>query len=262
MTLFAEQDRSTVVDPNFLPRWYQEEAVKAMFTYFYDGGKGNPLIVVPTGAGKSHIIAMFCKQVLDKWSDQRLLILTHVDTIIRQDYLTLRKHLTPNLVGIYSAGVGRKERKAVTVAGIQSISTKSELFQGTTLILVDECHRIPAKGVGQYRSFISKFKVPIIGLTASHFRLGTGYKFSKKVIVSVEAEKDIETPVRIRFGTEYELIENLYLRAGMSTKPAEYSFGLGYNFKNVCLDLAFKNHQSLGFYSHIGLSYLFQRNDK
>ena len=96
----------------------------------------------------------------------------------------------------------------------------------------------------------------------SVFRLGTGYKFSKKVIVSVEAEKDIETPVRIRFGTEYELIENLYLRAGMSTKPAEYSFGLGYNFKNVCLDLAFKNHQSLGFYSHIGLSYLFQRNDK
>lgn len=90
----------------------------------------------------------------------------------------------------------------------------------------------------------------------SIFRLGMGYNFSDKVTVALEAEKDIEYPVRIRFGTEYEFFDNFFLRLGMNTEPAEYSFGLGYKFKGAAFDIAFKSHNTLGMHSHFGLSYL------
>ncbi|MEA2043664.1 MAG: hypothetical protein U9N85_14070 [Bacteroidota bacterium] len=88
------------------------------------------------------------------------------------------------------------------------------------------------------------------------FRLGTGYQFSDEVIVSLEVEKDIENSPIVRFGTEYEIFEQFFIRGGFSSTPAEFAFGIGYNFKNVQLDLAFKNHNTLGFSSHAGLSYL------
>lgn len=172
---FKEQDALTTIDHSFKPRWYQSESVDAIFDYFYKGGKGHPLIVVPTGAGKSHILGMFAKRVLDTWPEQRILILSHVDTILEQDYLALRKHLPANQVGMFSAGVGIKQRRAVTIAGIQSVTKKAALFKKTTIILVDECHSIPHKNTGQYRTFLNNFICPVVGLTATHFRLGTGY---------------------------------------------------------------------------------------
>lgn len=172
---FEEERRTIRINPDFKPRWYQEEASNAIFNYFYEGNTGHPLIVAPTGAGKSHIIALFCKRVLEQWPHQRILILSHVDTILRQDYFALLEHIDMAKVGMYSAGVGIKERRAVTVAGIQSIHNKYGLFNESTLILIDEAHTVPPKGEGQYRKFLSKFKCPIVGLTATHFRLGTGY---------------------------------------------------------------------------------------
>lgn len=191
---FSELDAKTTINPLFEPRWYQDECVNGIFNYFYEGGKGNPLAVVPTGAGKSHILGMFCERVLKQWPEQKILILTHVDTIIRQDYLAIREHLPPRQVGIYSAGVGRKQRCDVTVAGIQSIHTKYALFKETTIILIDEAHTVPPAGEGQYRKFLAQFNCPIIGLTATHFRLGTGYLHEGKgrIFTDIAYEVDIE----------------------------------------------------------------------
>jgi superfamily II DNA or RNA helicase len=52
--------------PALSDRWYQEEAVDALFEYFYArrnrAGRSpipaNPLVVMPTGTGKSVVIAV------------------------------------------------------------------------------------------------------------------------------------------------------------------------------------------------------------
>lgn len=149
----------------------QQNAVDSIFTYYRSGNKGHPLIVAPTGAGKSHIIAGFCQEVLSKYADQKILIITHTKEIIAQDAKVLRQYISNDLVGVYSVGLGRKQVKQVTVAGIQSIYQKAYLFQDFNLILVDEAHLIPPKGEGRYLTFLGAFeKIGIIGFTATPFR--------------------------------------------------------------------------------------------
>lgn len=156
-------------------RNYQQEANTAIFNYFYSGKKGNPLIVAPTGSGKSHMIGGFCKQVMNTWPDQRITIISHVKEILRQDYSTIKEYMGKRAIGLYSAGLRSKTIKNITIAGIQSIYNKPELFDQTDLFIIDEAHTIPHTKGGRYHKFFLQVKKPVIGYTATPFRLGTGY---------------------------------------------------------------------------------------
>ena len=80
------------------------------------------------------------------------------------------------------------------------------------------------------------------------FKLGLGYQVTKKVLLSAEVEKDIDFPARVKAGVEYQLIEALHVRAGISTEPSQFSFGMGYKIKNqLTIDAAANYHQQLGF---------------
>lgn len=199
-----------------------------MFGHFYNEERigNNPLFVVPTGGGKSHILGMFCKEVLQRWPDQKILVLTHVDTIIQQDYLAIKEHLPASKVGIFSAGVGRKERRSVTVAGIQSIHTKARLFKDTTLILIDEAHTVPPKGYGQYRSFLSKFNCPILGVTATHFRMGSGYLHEGDGAIFTDVAYEVDIERLINEGWLCKLIprapEHIIDITGVKTQNGDY----------------------------------------
>ena len=86
-------------------------------------------------------------------------------------------------------------------------------------------------------------------------RLGTSYTFSKKVIVAVEAEKNTDFPLRFKAGLDYQLIQNFYFRAGFATQPIEVTFGFGYKFKSIQLDLGSSYHQQLGWSPHCSLTF-------
>lgn len=86
-------------------------------------------------------------------------------------------------------------------------------------------------------------------------RLGTSYRFSDKVLVAFEAEKDIEYDVRVKAGIEYQLIDNFYLRGGVATSPVEVTFGAGYKFKFIQLSLGSAYHQTLGWSPHFSIVY-------
>jgi len=178
-------------------RWYQVEAVNGVFHWFYEGNGGNPLVVCPTGAGKSRIMGRFCRMVLDRWPDQEILILTHVGKLVEQDAEAVRKYLPDSAVGVFSAGLGLKQRRRITVASIQTAANSPHYFRGITIVLVDECHRIPHKAVGQYRKFLDLFTCPVVGLTATHFRLGTGYlhEGDERLFTGVCYEVDLLTLV-------------------------------------------------------------------
>ena len=93
-------------------------------------------------------------------------------------------------------------------------------------------------------------------------RLGFDYKFSEKVFIAVETEKDIEKKAMVKAGLEYKLIKELYLRAGVSSNPSLSCFGIGINLKQFKLDLSSTYHSTLGFSPQVGLIYEFGKSAK
>ena len=160
-------------------RAYQREAVDAIYRYF-ESHTGNPLVVMPTGSGKSFVMAAFIQEVLSAWSNQRILVLTHVKELIQQNYAELVDHWSLAPAGVYSAGLKRREADAqILFAGIQSIYTRAEEIQACDLVLIDECHLVPRSSDTMYRRFLGDMlamneSVKIIGLTATHYRLDSG----------------------------------------------------------------------------------------
>lgn len=160
-------------------RPYQQEAVDGLYTWFAKND-GNPLVVVPTGGGKSLIIAAFAHSVLGQWPNERILVLTHVRELIDQNYRAMLRAWPGAPAGIYSAGMKRREHDArLLFAGIQSTYQKAGLIGWVDLCIIDECHRIPKAGFGMYRELLDALKamnsnLKVIGLSATPFRTGEG----------------------------------------------------------------------------------------
>lgn len=160
-------------------RPYQSDAVKSIWDYF---GKfhGNPLVALPTGTGKSLVIAFFLKSVFDAYPGQRVMMLTHVKELIRQNYEELKSYWEDAPAGIYSAGLNQRDSDyPITFAGIASVAKKPELFGKIDLIIVDEAHLVSPTEDTMYQSFIDALKkesplLKVIGLTATPWRLSSG----------------------------------------------------------------------------------------
>jgi DNA repair protein RadD len=188
-------------------REYQQRAIDQLYQWFSDGGKGNPCMVLPTGSGKSHIVAALCKDALQNWPETRILMLTHVRELIAQNAEKMRQHWPGAPLGIYSAGLGKRNlAEPITFAGIQSVRNKAGQIGHVDLIIVDECHLIGHGEAGGYRMLIDALSainpaLRVIGLTATPYRLGHGMITDKPAIFDALIE-----PVAIE-----ELIHKGYL---------------------------------------------------
>lgn len=60
-------------------------------------------------------------------------------------------------------------------------------------------------------------------------------------------------------GTEYYILSQLCLRAGVATNPELFTVGAGYSYKRICFDIAFNYHNVLGNTSCISISYKLNR---
>jgi DNA repair protein RadD len=124
-------------------RPYQRVAIHAIYDYFAQA-TGHPLVVIPTAGGKSLVAAAFIQEVLAQWPDERIIILTHVRELIRQNFAELIRLWPEAPAGIYSAGLNRRDVQAqILFAGIQSVHRKAYTIQRADLVLVDEAHLIP-----------------------------------------------------------------------------------------------------------------------
>ena len=157
-------------------RHYQQESTPAIVSYLATTKKRNPIVALPTGAGKSLCIADFIMWAIGK--KRKVLVLSHVKEIIEQNAATIERFTERN-VAIYSASAGRKEIGDITVGGIQSVYRQPDLFKNFDYIIIDECHRVSYDENSMYRKFISKMDCPVIGFTATYFRLGTGNIFGR-----------------------------------------------------------------------------------
>jgi len=169
-------------------REYQQRAIDELYEWFKRNDKGNPCLVLPTGSGKSHIVAALCKDALQSWPETQILMLTHVKELISQNAEKMRQHWPGAPMGIYSASLNKKQLgEPITFAGIQSIRTKSAQLGHIDLIIIDECHLVGHKDEGGYRTLLAELlainpKLRVIGLTATPFRLNHGYITDKPAI--------------------------------------------------------------------------------
>lgn len=162
-----------------VPRTYQAEAVSATYEYF-GSNEGNPLICMPTGTGKSVVIAMFLESIYRQWHQQKVLVLTHVKELIQQNYNKLLELWPGAPAGINSAGLGKRDtQNRIVFAGIGSVAKCAHEFGHVDLILIDEAHLVSPTDTTMYRKFINSLlvvnpRLKIIGLTATPYRMGHG----------------------------------------------------------------------------------------
>ncbi len=159
-------------------RNYQQAAVDAVYRHLR-AQDDNPVVVIPTAGGKTPTLATICRDAVLRWQG-RVLVVSHVKELLAQAVGKLTA-VCPDLpVGVYSAGLNRREiTQRVIVAGIQSIYRRATELGAFDLIIVDECHLIPADGDGMYRQFLAEAKalnphLRVIGFTATPFRLDSG----------------------------------------------------------------------------------------
>ena len=158
-----------------------------------------------------------------------MLVLAHVKELLEQSAQTLRT-IAPGLqVGVYSAGLGRRDTKhSVIVAGIQSIYKRACELDAFDLIIVDEAHLLPPDGEGMYQSFLSDARivnpnVRLIGLTATPYRLKSGMlcgpeNLLNQICFEIGVKELIVqgylSPLKTKSGRKKAEYGNLHIRAG------------------------------------------------
>ena len=154
-------------------RWYQSEACDAAWQFLCTK-QGNPLVCLPTGSGKSLVIAELARMATEKYQG-RVLILAHRKELLEQNASKIATG-----AGIYSAGLKKRDTDhSVVVAGIQSAHKRACEFGSRNLVLIDEAHLVPHDGEGMYRRFLDELRAAnphlrVVGTTATPYRLDCG----------------------------------------------------------------------------------------
>jgi DNA repair protein RadD len=180
-------------------RDYQQRVLDDLDNWFRISKLKHPCLVLPTGSGKSHIIAAFCKAAIQSWPDTKILMLTHVKELIEQNAARMREHWPDAPMGIYSSGMGlRQLGNPITFAGIQSVRKRGREIGHIDLIIIDECHLVGHSTEGGYRTLIDVLtainpNLRVVGLTATPYRLGHGVITDKPAIFD-ELLQSIDIP--------------------------------------------------------------------
>lgn len=156
-------------------RPYQQLAKDCAWDYLRHS-EGNPAIVLPTGAGKSPLMAAMAQDAVQQWGG-RVAVLAHSQELVSQNASKMQAVWPEAPMGIYAAGLKRRDRlDPIIFAQIQSVAHRASELGRFDLLLIDEAHRIPLKGEGRYLQFIADCQranpnVRVVGMTATPYRL-------------------------------------------------------------------------------------------
>lgn len=196
-------------------RDYQQQAVTNTIKFFQK--KRDPaVIVLPTGAGKSLVIAE-----LAKIARGRVLVLAHVKELVEQNYEKYKSYELS--AGIFSASLGKKDWNQKAIFGsVQSVArAPDDFFNNFSLLVIDECHRVAEEGATQYQEVIKKLQernpaLCILGLTATPYRMGVGWIYEYAQAGELKTDKK-------RFFKQcvYELPLSYMIKHGYLTIPVK-----------------------------------------
>ncbi|MGX1114114.1 DNA repair protein RadD [Pseudoalteromonas sp. MBR-15] len=234
----------------YVLRPYQQEAVQRTVSHFKQSDEA-ALIVLPTGAGKSLVIAE-----LARIAKQKILVLAHVKELVEQN---AQKYISFGFeASIFSAGLKQKSLKEqVTFASVQSLARNTAQLSDTySLLIIDECHRVSGDDQSQYGQVISSLKkqnprLKVLGLTATPFRMGMGWVYHHHYHGFVRGDKDAPFKKCI-----FELPLRYMIKHGYLTPPHEVDAAIShYDFSSLPSD-------SFGRYSAENMNALLKDNTR
>ncbi|QDU87919.1 type I restriction enzyme EcoKI subunit R [Pirellulimonas nuda] len=159
-------------------RPYQRAAVLAVYL-FWRTKLGSPAVVMPTGSGKTVVIAQLSSDAATRWGG-RVLILSHSREIVKQIVNKLRTAFPGLDVGVHAAGLKRHDtQNQIVVAQIQTAHGRACELGAFDVVIIDECHTVSTKNKGRYRKLLADLMVinpntRVVGFTATPFRLDSG----------------------------------------------------------------------------------------
>lgn len=160
-------------------RYFQDEAVDNTFAFLQSGKRGNPLIALPTGTGKSFVIARIIERAMRTWPGVRIIALTHVKELVKNNSERLKEFWPSAPYGINSAGLKQRDFELpIIFGGIKSVVGHNERIGPRHIIIIDEAHLLNPKADTMYQQYIAEnsklTNCVVIGTTATPFRIGQG----------------------------------------------------------------------------------------
>lgn len=233
---------------SYILRDYQQKASDAAVKFFNDTSKkNNAIMVLPTGAGKSLVIADIANRL-----EGHTLVLQPSKEILEQNYSKLCSYGVMDC-SIYSASFGKKKISRITFATIGSVINHAELFTHFQHIIIDECHKVNPKE-GQYKDFLAILKCKVLGLTATPYRLsscsfGCMLKFITRTRPCVFSEVIYQVQISTLLDLGYLAKLNYYEMnpAGWDDNNLQInSTGADYTDKSVV-----REYERIDFYSYL-----------
>ena len=203
---------------NFIPRPYQTEAINKAVEFFKSNEKGNAIEILPTGSGKSVVIANIAREL-----DGQTIVFQPSVEILHQNFAKFTSY--GFRAGIYSASAGSKFVDKITFATIGSVVKKKHLFKDLKYIIVDECHLVNSKEDASgkktmYNEFIKAFpNAKVLGLTATPYRLSSSMDGAMLKFLT-------RTKPRIFSKVLYYIQNNVLFDAGHLAKLEYFSFNV------------------------------------
>jgi DNA repair protein RadD len=231
----------------FKLREYQQQASDKAVNFFNSKTDKNSIIVLPTGSGKSLVIADIANRL-----DGHTLVFQPSKEILEQNFNKLCSYGILDC-SVYSASFNSKHISRITFATIGSVRNNPELFSHFKNIIVDECHLVNPKE-GMYKTFFEVLNCKILGLTATPYRLssssfGSMLKFITRTRPRVFSDLIYNVQISTLLDMGFLSKLNYY-----SMKPVEWneanlftnSTGADYSDKSIIAE-----YKRIDFYSYL-----------
>lgn len=198
---------------SFTPRPYQAQAIDKAVEFFQNKKKKfNALQILPTGSGKSLVIANIASRL-----EGKTVVFQPSKEILQQNFEKFTSY--GYRAGIYSASAGMKYVDKITFATIGSVAKKHHLFADFKNIIIDECHLVNAED-GMYHGFIKSLSgAKVLGLTATPYRLSASFEGAMLKFLN-------RTSPRIFNQVIYYVQNDVLFNAGHLAKLEYFSFNV------------------------------------
>lgn len=200
------------------------------------------LITLPTGAGKSWVIAALASVVkamtaANTGKTKKILVLAHSKELVAQNAAKMEEagyHAT-----IYASGLKQRDASGDIVFGsrqtvINAVGEFAEMDYEFSAVFIDEAHSVPR----QTREILDALReinpnLRVIGLTATPYSLGNGYIYAQDTFRNLPPLREVHTRAPFFAELVYDTPAHLLIEQGFLTPPVLGSISDAYDTRGL-----------------------------